>query len=431
MLKKTTPPDLRMVARDAYIYTLPLVAMESFRRRRMTLGPMNEMFHARKLLHFKSRHITAPNNDTLYSNAWLDLRQGPAVIDLPRTGDRYFSLAVMDMWTDNIAILGTRTTGEDGGRFTIIGPDAPADGIQGPVIRSTTPICWVLARILVTGPEDLAAARGVQDGLVLQTPPPPNTPAGDPAQGTRTAPWPEYFAQAAALLRLHRPRATDMGVMQRIAPLGLNHAEGFDPSRFSPEEAEQIATGLADARRAIEGGMIMAAEGDGWLDPKAGLGFYNQDYEFRARVAVGGLGALTLEEATYYPATSFHGQPLDGHRMMHWHIPADRQIPVNAFWSLSMYEPTEDGELFFVENPLSRYAIGDRTPGLIRNGDGSLDIWIGHTSPGAEREANWLPAPAGPYTLLLRAYFAKPELLEGRYAIPVPQPVQWGEETQE
>jgi len=177
--------------------------------------------------------------------------------------------------------------------------------------------------------------------------------------------------------------------------------------------------------------MFISADGDGWLDPKAGLGFYHEDYEFRARVAIGGLGALTLEEATYYMAQSFNGRPLDGRQMLRWHIPADRPIPVNAFWSLSMYEPPEDGELFFIENPLSRYAIGDRTPGLRRNADGSLDIWIGNEHPGSEREANWLPAPAGSYTLLLRAYLAKSELLEGHYSIPVPQPATLEEETQE
>lgn len=427
MPEDMTTLDLRSVAREAYIFTVPLVAMESFRRRRMTLGPMNDMLHARKLLHFKSRHITAPNNDTLYSNAWLDLRDGPAVIDLPETGDRYISLAVMDMWTNNVAILGTRTTGTEGGRFTIVGPDAPVAGIDGPVVRSTTPICWVLARILVDGPEDLAAARAVQDPLTLTMPPPRNDPGGDPAQGTRTAPWPEYFAQAADLLALHRPQVTDLATMARIAPLGLTST--FDPARFTDREAEEIAAGVAEARKAIEGGMIMTEGGDGWLPPKPGLGFYHQDYDFRARVAVGGLGALTLEEATYFPATSFDGTPLDGRSPMRWHIPADHPIPVNAFWSLSMYEPTNDGELYFIENPLSRYAIGDRTPGLSRNADGSLDIWIGHTSPGPEREANWLPAPAGPYTLLLRAYLAKPELLEGRYTIPEPQPANWEEET--
>ena len=429
MPEDMTMTGLRSIAREAYTYTLPLVAMESFRRRRMSLGPMNEMLHSRRLLHFKSRHITAPNNDTLYSNGWLDLRQGPARITLPPTGERYVSLAVMDMWTDNVAILGTRTTGGDGGTFTIIGPDASAEGIEGPIVRSTTPVCWVLARILVTGPEDLGAAQAVQDAMTLDMPPPPNEPAGDPAEGTRTAAWQEYFAQASALMALHRPRATDLGVLSRIAPLGLLAPDGFDATRFSHHEAEEIAAGVAEARRALEGGMMDTGGRDGWQQPPANLGFYNQDYEGRARVAIGGLGALTLEEATYFPATAFGGRALDGRQMMHWHIPADRPIPVDGFWSLSMYEPTEDGELYFIENPLSRYTIGDRTPGLIRNDDGSLDIWIGHDSPGPEREANWLPAPAGPYTLLLRAYLAKSGLLDGRYSIPEPAPVNKEETT--
>lgn len=423
MLKDTITAEFRDIAKEAYIFTLPLVAMESFRRRRMGLGPMNDMFHSRKLLHAKSRHITAPNNDTLYSNAWLDLRQGPAVIALPETGDRYISLAVMDMWTDNIAVLGTRTTGGDGGTFTIIGPDAPIEGTAGPAIRATTPICWVLIRIIVTGPEDVPIAHAIQDAITLDMPPPPNAPAGDLAKGTRTAPWQEYFTQAAELLALHPPRATDQGVMRRIARLGLDAPEGFDPGRFSADEAEEIAAGIAEARQMLEGNMFMSEGSDGWTPPKSSLGFYHQDYSFRASVAIGGLGALPLEEATYYHAQGFEGRALDGRRPMRWHIPADHPIPVDGFWSLSMYEPTEDGELFFIQNPIDRYTIGDRTPGLEVNPDGSVDIWISHDRPGPEREANWLPAPAGPYSLLLRAYLAQSRLLDGRYQLPVPTPV--------
>jgi hypothetical protein len=100
------------------------------------------------------------------------------------------------------------------------------------------------------------------------------------------------------------------------------------------------------------------------------------------------------------------------------HFPADRPLPVDSFWSLSLYESTPDGQFFFVDNPLGRYAIGDRTPGLTLNEDGSLDIWIGHESPGAERESNWLPAPAGPFALFMRAYLPRPELLDGRYRLP-------------
>ncbi len=109
---------------------------------------------------------------------------------------------------------------------------------------------------------------------------------------------------------------------------------------------------------------------------------------------------------------------LDGNRAWRLHFPADRMLPVNSFWSLSLYEATEDGQYFFTENPLNRFAIGDRTQGLQHNSDGSLDIWIGHADPGEERRANWLPAPAGPFALFMRAYLPKPELLDGAYRLP-------------
>lgn len=290
------------------------------------------------------------------------------------------------------------------------------------MVRCPTPIVWALARILVTGPEDLEAARAVQDETLLEAPPPPNTPAGDPAEATRMADWPEYFAQAARLMAVNRPRATDLGVMRRFAALGLD--DGFDPARFSPAEAEEIAAGVAAARARMGTGLAGRSEtDDGWVPPPRSLGNFGQDYVSRARVAVAGLGALPLDEATYYIASSFAGRTLDGGRALRWTIPADAPLPVDGFWSLSMYQPTPEGELFFTENPIARYAIGDRTPGVTRNADGSLDIWIGHDDPGGDRTRNWLPAPEGPYQMILRAYLPRPELLEGRHALPEPVPV--------
>lgn len=421
--------SLADAAAEAYVFAVPLVVMESFRRRRMALGPMNHMLHARKLLHHRSRAITAPNNDTLYSNAWIDLREGPARIELPRAGARYLSFALMDMWTDNFAVLGGRTTGPDGGVFTIIGPDDSAAGREGEVIRASTPIVWVLARILVDGPADLDAARAVQDGVTLQAAPPRNAPHEDPAEATRGAPWDVYFAQAARLMAVHRPRATDLGVLRRIAPLGLEAGEDWSPARFSADEAEQIAAGVASAKARLRTGLAgLGKRNDGWIAPPRSLGDFGQDYRSRARVAVAGLGALPLEEATYFTAAAFGGVQLDGRRPMRWRIAPDA-IPVNAFWSLSLYEPTEDGELYFIENPLARYAIGDRTEGLARAEDGTFDIWIGHADPGEARRANWLPAPAGPYVLILRAYHPEPELLDGRMSPPEPAPVDMEETT--
>ncbi|MDI1364793.1 MAG: DUF1214 domain-containing protein, partial [bacterium] len=147
-------------------------------------------------------------------------------------------------------------------------------------------------------------------------------------------------------------------------------------------------------------------------------GDFGQDYMLRAAVALGGLAALPLVEATYLRA-GHDGQGLfDGTRNWRLHIPADHPIPVESFWSLSLYEATPDKQFFFTDNPINRYAIGDRTPGLAWNADGSLDLWIGQAQPGAERVSNWLPAPAGPFALFMRAYLPRPQLLDGSYRLP-------------
>ncbi|SDW13723.1 Uncharacterized conserved protein [Albimonas donghaensis] len=439
---------LRDAADAACTYLTPLLAMETLRRRRMAAaaaqgaaaqgaaeGGMNRLLHARKLLNHRSRQITTPNADTLYTDAWIDLRQGPARIALPRHGDRYVSLALMDMWTNNFAVLGSRATGTEGGRFTLVGPDASAEGLEGPVIRAPTPIVWALARILAAGPEDMDAARAVQDGMALETAPSPENAAPDAGEGTRLSDWPEFLAQGARLLALHRPPAMDLGVLRRIAVLGLGPeaaADGpdapFDPARFSSAEAAAIADGFARARarlmraqgpRAWDGSEAQGA----WQGPPAKLGDYGQDFFIRASVAVGGLGALPLEEATYFRATSVGGERLDGRRPMRWRIPGDRPLPVDGFWSLSLYAPTPEGEFFFVENPIGRHAIGDRTPGLVRDPDGGVTLHLAHDDPGDARRANWLPAPAGPYDLILRCYLPAKELLDGRRRPPEPEPI--------
>ena len=411
---------LREAAREAYVFTLPLVAMETARRRRVAqAGGMNKLFHARRLLDHRSRQITAPNNDTLYSEAWIDLRKGPVRFELPPTGKRYISLALMDMWTNNFAVPGTRTTGPDGVTFTLVGPEQSTEDIGGHVIRATTPIVWALARILVEGREDLNAARAIQERICLDAPALDCASVEDTGQASRLSPWPDYFALASRLLGMSRSITTDLAVLRRIAPLGL--VEGFDSTRFSDAQAKMIEAGVAEAREQISRTSV-GEEEPGWVGPPAGLGESSQDYFTRAAIAAGWLAALPLLQATYFRASHLGGDRLDGRRPMRWHIPAEREIPVDGFWSVSMYEPTQQGEFFFTDNPISRYAIGDRTPGLVWNADGSLDIWICRDNPGADRESNWLPAPAGPYHLILRAYLPRRELLDGRYAPPDLEP---------
>lgn len=408
----TTLDDLRLAAREAYIFTLPLVEIATTRSRGQAAGsPMNVFGHMRRLADHKARAVTTPNNDTFYSTAQVDLSAGPVTINLPATGDRYFSLALMDAYTNNFAILGTRTTGPDGGTFTLVGPRDAADGPN--VVRSPTDHVWALARILVDGPHDVDAAKAVQHGLSMQG------PAVDfPGPfAHRGAPWPEYFETAARLMKLNPPQVSDRAILASMAPLGL---DAFNPARFTAEEAEAIEAGLAEGRKASRRSGLGGDQFiDGWSYPSARLGDFGQDYSLRASVALSGLAALPPVEALYMRAQGhLPGALLDGNQAWRLHFPANRMLPVNSFWSLSLYEATDDGQYFFTENPLNRFAIGDRTEGLKHNDDGSLDIWIGHADPGEERRANWLPAPAGPFALFMRAYLPKPELLDGAYRLP-------------
>ena len=406
--------DLRTAARDAYIYTLPLIELASTRQRGQALGHRMGVFaHVRHLANHRHRAVTTPNTDTLYSTAQIDLSAGPVTITLPPAGDRYLSLALMDAYTNNFAILGTRTTGPDGGTFRLVGPREAAEGWN--VLRAPTDHVWALARVLVESPEDLEAAREVQAGIALQGP----ASAAPGPYAERLADWAEYFASAAALIAANPPPVTDLGLLRTIAPLGL--ADSFDPGRFSPAEAAEIEAGLAEGRKAVRGGGGLSGTAfiQGWSYPSSRLGDFQQDYLLRGAVALGGLAALPPAEAMYLQAEGPLPRKLfDGSRAWRLHFPADAPLPVNSFWSLSLYEATDDGQFFFWDNPLDRYAIGDRTPGLKANADGSLDIWIGHDSPGPAREGNWLPAPAAPFALFMRAYLPKPELLQGYYRMP-------------
>lgn len=405
--------DLRTAARDAYIYTLPLIEVATTRQRGMSLGQRMGVFtHVRNLATPKHRAVTTPNTDTLYSTAHIDLSAGPVTITLPAAGERYLSLALMDAYTNNFAVLGTRTTGPAGGTFRLVGPRDAMEGWN--IVRSPTDHVWALARILVEGPHDLEAAREVQAGISMQGPggEPPGPYAG------RAADWAAYFESAATLMALNPPPVTDLAALRRMAPLGLT--EGFDAGRFSKAEVAEIEAGLTEGRRAVRGGGGLAGNFvGGWSYPSVRLGDFDQDYELRGTVALGGLAALPPAEAMYLQGEGpLPGKLFDGTTSWRLHFPADGHLPVNSFWSLSLYEATDDGQYFFWDNPLNRYAIGDRTPGLTTNPDGSLDIWIGHESPGPDREGNWLPAPAAPFALFMRAYLPKPELLQGYYRMP-------------
>jgi hypothetical protein len=361
-----------------------------------------------------SREVTTPNNDTLYGSVWLDLAGGPVILTAPSLPGRYNSAALMSLTTDNTAIIGTRT-GSQGGRYAIVGPGysgATPDGTT--LVRSATNDAWLLIRVLVDGPKDLDNAVKAIGGFTIdwaegRAIPVPTKAAAPPKPDAAT------FV-AAVNEALARSADAPALVARAAAHAGMGLGSGWDTlspgqrtlwAKSLPALVAELKNGLADAGEVV----------NGWSYPRVGVGEFGDDDDLRAFVALGGLGALPRTEAMYLSARSDAvGVALDGSQAYTATLPP--RLPVGAFWSLTMYAIEPDGRLFFVPNPLNRFAVGDRSPQLRSNRDGSYDIFIQSTPPTGERVVNWLPAPKGKFALVFRAYLPKAELLDGSFRLP-------------
>jgi len=400
---------------QAWLFALPLIEMAAARARLSQRAPNsqdipnNVLVHAPGLAGVQSRSITTPNRDTLYSSAFVDLTRGPVTLGLPDSGARYLSVAVLDMYTNAAIVVGTRTTGGRAGTYRLIGPhEGPRDGHD---LTLPTPHGWLLVRVLADGDDDLAAAQKVQKAVALSGPMTWSTGSS----ATRAAPWPQYFQSALRLLQSDPPTyKAGYDAFDRLRRAGSGG--NFERAGYSAEQAQAIDRGVAGALQLVQSPPGRPV--GGWSYPPSNLGLYGDDFALRAVIAVTGLGALPVAEAMYMRPAGDDGNGLfrgDGFYRLHLAKP----VPARAFWSLTLYEATADGQFYFTPNALGRYAIGDRTRGLVRNADGSLDLWIGRSDPGDAHRANWLPAPArGPFSLTLRAYLPEPDLLEGRYRLP-------------
>ena len=398
----------------AWLATLPLIETSAARARmtdpeaRLKMAGLNTFVHARILVNARFHAITTPNNDTLYSQAFVDLTKGPVQLTLPDVGARYQSVAIMDMYTNNNAVLGRRTPGGAAGTWTLVGPgiSAPADAR---VVNVATPHAWLLARTLVDGPGDIDAAHRAQDGLVLS-----GAAVGDMAPtAPRTAGWSDYFRSADLLLAADPP-PTRAG-LAGFAALKAR-APDFDAAALGADAAI-VEAGVAKAKALLAAASAHAQFEQGWQYPKPDLGNFGDDIVYRAIVSVAAIAALVPEEAMYLRAQGEDGILFHGDGLYRLSLPA--ALPVDAFWSLTMYEATADGQFFFTENPINRFSIGDRTPGIAKSDSGGVDVWISRADPGGARSPNWLPAPkAGPFAMILRAYLPKPALLDGRYRLP-------------
>ena len=401
----------------AFLYAYPLYEIARTGQNRAAQPGLNRMVHRATLTDASMRQITAPNNDTIYSSAQLELSAGPIEVNAPTDLTRYFNITFMDAFTDNFAAIGTGPTGGRGGRFWIAGPDwtgaAPA-GVTA--LRSSTNDVWMLGRIVVDGPDDLAAAKALQSQITIL--PGGNTlPRPFAVKATSAEDAENFLAVVNEMLARSPGNKGHLARRELYRDVGISGVVQSKPTGQMIEAwRAYLPKGRAMLREAFQFRSLIS---DGWSYQERGVGAFAASDKVRAAIALGGLAALPETEAMYFHSLFEPNstEVLTGTRKYVWRVPAGG-VPADAFWSLTMYQPEEDGRYFFTENPINRYSIGDRTDGLVRNADGSIDILIQHDRPEGEMAANWLPAPAGPLRLALRAYLPKGELRDRRWKIP-------------
>ena len=431
------------VAIEAYTYGYALVTMEMTRRvitnaakPEGTHAPMGQFARLREYPSATFRDVTAPNADTLYTSAFVDVGKEPMVLSIPDMKGRYFLFPMLDGWTNVFSVPGKRTTGTDAQTYAITGPGWSGqlpDGVKE--LKAPTSMVWILGRIYCTGtPEDYKEVHALQDQCQLvplssygksYTPPPGTV---DPSIDMKTAVRAQvnaldakaYFTLLAQLMKTNPPAAADAPIVEKMAQIGLVPGKDFDASKFDAVAAKRIP-GLAFDRIMLH---FKFSDGDvqnvnGWgFTTKTGI--YGTNYIQRALVAAIGLGANRPQDAVY-PTSQKDGNGLlaraySGTEKYVMHFDKGQTPPARGFWSLTMY----DGDYFFIANPLNRYSISARQK-LKYNADGSLDLYIQKDSPGADKESNWLPAPAGKFILMLRLYWPdddKPSILDGSWVIP-------------
>lgn len=380
---------------------------------------LNRIYHRRVLADATARQVTAPNNDTIYSSCFFELSGGPLRLRVPDITDRYFSVTLMHAFTDNFRTIGTRATGGKGGDFWLVGPDwkgqVPSDVT---LIRSETNDVWMLIRILVAGPDDLPAVRAIQDRFAVIAPPgrgPVVAPKVRAIDGTDAA---QIVDAAAEMLSRSSDRVGQARRWRRFAASGIRPGGAGSFAALSPalQAAWRTETprSVARLRETFTAGVRQI---NGWGASTAEVGAFGANDRLRAAVALSGLAALPPDEAMYFSSVRDHrGEPLDPARRYRIRIPAEG-IPVDGFWSITMYAAEPDGRYFFADNPIHRYSVSERTPGLIRRADGAIDIILSR-EPVPEREGNWLPTPDGPMRVSLRAYVPRAPIREGRWAPP-------------
>ena len=429
--------QLRSLSEQAYIYAYPLVTMEMTRRVMTNVAakdgmhaPVGQFANLRTYPDAGFKEVTAPNSDTLYSAAWLDLSQDAYVLSVPNENGRYYLMPLLNAWTTVFADPGTRTTGTDAQKFLITGPNWVGSVPKGvKQLSAATNTVWVLGRTYSSGTTaDLKVVHELQDQLTL-TPlssygtsfiPVPGkvdatidmkTPVREQVNGMDGL---SYFKMFAQLLKENPPVKADSPMLATLAKIGIVPGQSFNGSAFIaagphvlvgiPERAQRKIAGYADHALVARNGWTYFRE----------TGSYGTNYLNRAVITAFGLGANLPQDAVYPVAkVDGTGAALTGANRYVLHLRKEQLPPVHGFWSLTMY----DEQYFFVKNPLNRYNRSSRDP-LKFNKDGSLDLLVQKEAPANAQLSNWLPAPESKFVLMMRLYWPMKSVLDGSWRMP-------------
>jgi hypothetical protein len=433
-----TPAEARVIAKEAYIYGFPLV--DSYRiqygyfvdrKSPEFKGAWNEIHNTPRVYTPADTAIQTPNSDTPYSFVGMDLRTEPVVLTVPPIEkDRYFSIQLIDAYTFNFAYIGSRTTGNGGGHFLIAGPNWRGDLPKGvtKVIRSETELAFALYRTQLFDPGDLDSVKMVQAGYKAQTlseflgrTPPKVSPAVDfiqPLTPEAEKTSLQFFNILNFVLKFCPTDPSENELMARFSEIGVGAGKTFDPAKLSPEMTKAIGDGVADAWADFRGLVTLFDSGQVTSGDVFGTRDYlKNNYLYRMGAAAMGIYGNSKLEAMYpvYSVDSA-GRKLNGANRYTIRFAPGQLPPVNAFWSLTMYELPAS---LLVANPINRYLLNSpMLPQFHRDADGGLTLLIQNDSPGKDKEANWLPAPKGPFIMYLRLYWPKVHAREGNWTAP-------------
>jgi hypothetical protein len=419
--------ETKAIAEEAYIYGFPMIAgykaLYQFNVDKSSdqyKGPFNQVLNEARVFTPKDTAIVTPNSDTPYSMVQADLRAEPIVLCVPAVDKkRYYSVMLTDMYTFNYGYIGSRATGNDAGCYVVAGPGwkgSTPDGIKK-VFNSETQFGLIIYRTQLFGPNDIDNVKKVQAGYTVQPlsaylkqPAPPAAAAIDWPKFSDEAFKTDFPAYLDFLLQFCPAVAEEHDLRGRFASIGIGPGKKFDFKDLDAEHKAEVGLGVKDGYAKIEKQRDgIGKKINGWNVGSAfgDRAFYKGDFTLRAAAALAGVYGNDAVEAMY-PATRVDadGQPLDGSKHSYTlTFPKNQLPPVNGFWSVTMY----DGKTqLLIDNPINRYLINSpMLPGMKKNPDGSLTLYIQNKTPGKAKESNWLPAPDGPIYLVIRLYWPK------------------------